>query len=89
LVAKAFSVPSIETISKAAALYALSAPEVPQSARDEAIERAANGELVSKAEAEEMIARAIEAEPEKFEELVAELRAAAAETSDEPRPIVV
>jgi hypothetical protein len=83
--AKLFNSPSIVTSEltiEATALYALSVPDVPQEARDEAIDRAEHGEHVSKADAEEMIAKAIEAERETFEGLVAELQAAAAETSD-------
>lgn len=46
----------------ATALYALSAPDVPQEARDEAIERAAGGEQISKADADKMVADAKAAE---------------------------
>jgi hypothetical protein len=42
----------------ATALYALSAPDVPQEARDEAIARAEAGEQISKAEAEQIVADA-------------------------------
>jgi hypothetical protein len=55
---------------EATALYALSVPEVPQTVCDEAVERAADGEHISRADAEDMIA---------------ELQAAAAETSDAPK----
>jgi hypothetical protein len=46
----------------ATALYALSAPDVPQEARVEAVSRAEDGEHISKADAEAMIAKAIEVE---------------------------
>jgi hypothetical protein len=54
-VAKAFQIPhaaefSVLTID-ATALYTLAAPDVPQSARNEAVERAQAGEHISKAEA--------------------------------------
>lgn len=68
----------------ATALYALSAPEVPQSTRDEAIERAEDGEHVTLADAEAMIASALLVEREKFEALVAELQAEADAGADVP-----
>jgi hypothetical protein len=68
-------------------IEALSAPDVPQEARNAAVERAADGDHVSKADADEMVAKAIEAEREKFEGLVAELQAAADETLDGPPTI--
>lgn len=61
-VARAFQIPHSEgfralTID-ATALYALAAPDVPQAARDEAIERAETDEQISKADADAMIAKA-------------------------------
>jgi hypothetical protein len=66
----------------ATALYALSAPDVPQEARDEAIERAEDGEHISKADAEALIVAAMQAERTKFEAIIAELQAAAGATDD-------
>jgi hypothetical protein len=68
----------------ATALYALSAPDVPQEARDEAVERAEDGEHVSRADAEDMIAKALAVEREKFEAIVADLQAAAEESPEGP-----
>ena len=84
-VAKAFSDPSIVTNDltiDATALYALSAPDVPQEARDEAIERAEDGEHISKADAEALIVAAMQAERTKFEAIIAELQASAEATDD-------
>jgi hypothetical protein len=61
----------------ATALYALSAPDVPQEARDAAIEQAEDGERITKADAEALITEALQAERVKFEAIVAELQAAA------------
>ena len=44
------------------ALYALASPRVPQVVRDEAVERAEAGERITKAEAQAMIRKALEAE---------------------------
>jgi len=66
----------------ATALYALSAPDVPQEARDEAIERAEDGEHISKADAEALIVAAMQAERTKFEAIIAELQASAEATDD-------
>jgi hypothetical protein len=41
------------------ALYALAAPDVPQQARDEAIDRAQSGEHITKTEADNTVADAI------------------------------
>jgi len=61
-VARAFQIPQAEGFKgltiDATALYALSAPDVPQEARDEAVARAEAGEHVTKREAEEMVAKA-------------------------------
>jgi hypothetical protein len=43
---------------EAKALYALSAPDVPQAVRDEAVERAEAGERITKADADKMVAEA-------------------------------
>jgi hypothetical protein len=90
-VGRAFQIPQRAEFDgltiEATALYALSAPDVPQEARDEAVTRAEYGEHVSKADAEAMIAKAVEAERDRFEALVAELQAAAAEISDGPPTI--
>ena len=60
-VAEAFKLPSLGNSGgltiDATALYALSAPDVPPAARDEAISRAEAGEHITKAEAEEMVER--------------------------------
>lgn len=69
------SVANLENLTiDATALYALSAPDVPQQARDEAVEHAEAGDHVTLADAEAMIAEALQAEREKFERLVEELR---------------
>ena len=64
---------------EATALYALAAPEVPPEARDHAIELAEQGEHVTKAEADRLIAEAMQSEQEKFEAAVGQLRAEVAE----------
>ena len=46
----------------ATALYALASPRVPQIARDGALTRAEAGERITKAEAQDMIRKALEAE---------------------------
>lgn len=66
----------------ATALYALSAPDVPQEARAEAVEHAEAGDHVTLADAEAMIAKALEVEREKFEALVEELQTELAERED-------
>ena len=79
-VAKAFGSSSIVTSEltiDASALYALATPDVPQEARDAAIEHAEDGDHVTLAQAEDMIAAAVQAERANFELLVAELQAAA------------
>ena len=43
----------------ASALYALAAPDVPESVRQEAVERAEAGERISKREAEDMVRAAL------------------------------
>jgi Protein of unknown function (DUF3102) len=60
------------------ALTALSAPNVPQSVRDEAVARAEDGEHISKADAEALIAEALATERARFETLVAGYEAAQA-----------
>ena len=70
----------------ATALYALSAPDVPQEARDAAIEQAEDGDRITKADAETLIADALRIERAKFEAIVAELQAAAETTDDEGAP---
>jgi hypothetical protein len=63
-VAEAFQIPTKLGFAgltiDATALYALAAPEVSQSVRDAAIERAEAGETITKQEAEAMIARELE-----------------------------
>jgi hypothetical protein len=77
------SVANLENLTiDATALYALSAPDVPQEARDEAVERAEDGEHISIADAEAMIADAMRVEREKFEALVAEMQADVATEHD-------
>lgn len=66
----------------ATALYALSAPDVPQAARDEAIAQAEDGERITRADAEEMINAAVAEERAQFEAIVADLQAAAGEAED-------
>ena len=80
-VARAFQIPQREGFERltidATALYALSAPDVPQEARDEAVERAEDGDHVTLAQADALIAEALQAERAKFEAIVADLQAAA------------
>jgi hypothetical protein len=66
----------------ATALYALSAPAVPQEARDWAVEAAEDGDRVTLVQAEAMIADALQAERAKFEAMVEALQAEAEE--DDP-----
>jgi hypothetical protein len=73
----------------ATALYALSAPEVPQEARDEAVERAEDGEHISKADAEALITGALQAERQKFEAIIAELQEEAASGDTPTIPTIV
>jgi hypothetical protein len=63
-VGKAFNAPSIETIEsfEDSALYALSAPDVPQSVRAEAIDRAEAGEHITRSDAQRMVDEAIAAD---------------------------
>jgi hypothetical protein len=60
-VAEAFKLFSVNNMAgltiDATALYALASSDVPQSARDEAVSRAGAGETITKAEADEMVAR--------------------------------
>jgi Protein of unknown function (DUF3102) len=85
-VAEAFKLSSVHNFDgltiDATALYALSAPDVPQAVRDEAVAVAETGEHVTRVDAEAMIAEAIQAERAKFEALVAELQTEAAENED-------
>jgi len=60
----------------ATALYALSGPEVPQSVRDEAVDRATNGEHITKQDAEAMVEAAVR---EAVERAIEEERLAQAE----------
>jgi hypothetical protein len=80
-VARAFQIPNdlvFEGLAiDATALYALSAPDVPQSVRDEAVAIAETGEHITKADAEALIADAMRAEQEKFRKTVARIRAEA------------
>jgi hypothetical protein len=62
----------------ATALYVLSAPDVPQAARDQAVAQAESGKHVTKADAEALIADAMRKEQAKFAETVAKLRTEAA-----------
>jgi hypothetical protein len=68
-VAKAFPTAGkeIETID-VSAIYLLAAPSTPPSARDAAIARAADGEHITKAEAEAMVAMAKTTQMAEFEE---------------------
>lgn len=63
-VARAFQIPQgavfADLTIDATALYALAGPEVPQAVRDEAIERAADGEHITKQDAEAMVEAAVE-----------------------------
>ncbi len=70
----------------ATALYALSAPDVPQEARDEAVERAEDGEHISKADAEALITEALEVERAKFAAIVAGRSPPLAPTGIPPPP---
>jgi hypothetical protein len=63
----------------ATALYTLAAPEVPPEVRDRAVELAEQGEHVTKAEADRLIAEAMQSEQEKFEAAVGNLSAETAE----------
>ena len=54
------SVHLVDTFDRAA-IYALTGPGVPQEARDEALTRAMDGEHITKADAEEMVAKAVAA----------------------------
>jgi hypothetical protein len=64
-VARAFQIPHSgefgELTIDATALYALSAPDVPQAVRDEALSRAEDGERITKTEADQMVADARQA----------------------------
>jgi hypothetical protein len=51
------------------ALYALASPRVPQAVRDEVIDRAQAGERITKAEAQDMIRKALAARPDAIERI--------------------
>jgi hypothetical protein len=67
--------PAIDT----AALYALASPRVPQIVRDEAVDRAEAGERITKAEAQDMIRKALGAEAARNQDLVQQAEAKAAD----------
>lgn len=75
-VAKAFEIPNGSVFGAltidATALYALSAPDVPQSAREAAIEQAEAGERITKAAAEKLVAQAEKDMARKIREALAE-----------------
>jgi hypothetical protein len=54
----------------ASALYVLSSPDVPQPARDEAVERARAGKHITKKEADEMVRQALAAKAEEHEQVL-------------------
>jgi antitoxin (DNA-binding transcriptional repressor) of toxin-antitoxin stability system len=74
-VARAFQIPQYEDFASltidATALYALAAPDVPQQAREEAVERAESGEHITLKDAQEMVAKAVAARAETEMEIIA------------------
>ncbi len=74
-VAEAFKSTSVVDFNNltidATALYALAALEVPQSTREEAIERAEAGEHLTLKDAQEMVAKAVAARAETEAEIIA------------------